>query len=299
MRNDINNDNILNLTYFNFCLVLSEEIADYFYSFFIKKIKLFSLSPKANGYIEKEVPYKKLEEDKIKFDSYIEDILEFDSAFETIIKILKEKETFTATRCNVIKYIKESPYYCLTIFKFAVKKFILIIYFYITINYNIYICSYNLVFDYTLFNKTFFPIINNTYIDNSFSNDNFIGKDSFTNYSYCPCKLSKCELIKIKYNKIMILRIIYFLFFDVPLICHGIFFLIIFKKIKIKKCYIFLYQFAEYIFLLYVFVINIMDNENGFYFEEDAPQKIFRVIKKNYNLLFILFDKMFNKFSFY
>ena len=42
-----------------------------------------------------------------------------------------------------------------------------------------------------------------------------------------------------------------------------------------------------------------MDNENGFYFEEDAPQKIFRVIKKNCNLFFILFDKMFNKFSFY
>ena len=139
MRNDINNDNILNLTYFNFCLVLSEEIADYFYSFFIKKIKLFSLSPKANGYIEKEVPYNKLEEDKIKFDSYIEDILEFDSAFETIIKILKEKETFTATRCNVIRYIKESPYYCLTIFiEKKYKKFLICIYSFFKV-YKIYI----------------------------------------------------------------------------------------------------------------------------------------------------------------
>jgi hypothetical protein len=47
MGNDTINDDVkTNLSYFNFCLVLYQEIEDYFLSFFEKRIKQFYLSPK-------------------------------------------------------------------------------------------------------------------------------------------------------------------------------------------------------------------------------------------------------------
>ena len=84
-------------------------------------------------------------------------------------------------------------------------------------------------------NNTFFSIINNTYIDNSYSMYNSFHKDLFNNYSYWPCKLGKCKVEKIKFGKIKILRVVYFIFFDLPLIAHGIYFLLTFKNLNLKK----------------------------------------------------------------
>ena len=46
----IDDDAKLNLTYFNFCLLLYKEIENYVFSFFAKRIKQFCLSPEAKDY---------------------------------------------------------------------------------------------------------------------------------------------------------------------------------------------------------------------------------------------------------
>ena len=81
MGNNIINDEVkMNLTYTNFCLILFKEIWDFFYSFFKKWIKQFSLSPGAEDYLGGNTKYNELKEknEKIYFDLYIEDVLEFD-----------------------------------------------------------------------------------------------------------------------------------------------------------------------------------------------------------------------------
>ena len=145
-------------------------------------------------------------------------------------------------------------------------------------------------------NNTFFSIIKNTYIDNSYSNNNSFDNDLFNNYSYWPCKLGKCKVEKVIYGKIKILRVVYFIFFDLPLIVHGFYFLIIFKKFEFKILYIILYQVAEYIVLLIIFIINLRDTQSCFY-SKDNPKIFYKENIKNYYLLLILFDKIFNKFS--
>ena len=64
---------------------------------------------------------------------------------------------------------------------------------------------------------------------------------------------------KVKYGKIIILRVVYFVFFNLPLIAHGFYFLKSFKKFEFKKLYIISYQVAEYMFLLNIFIINFTD----------------------------------------
>ena len=142
----ISEDGIMNLTFFNFILILFKEIGDFFYSFFAKRIKQFSLLPGAKDYNVNNIYYNELKEKKenISFDLYIEDILEFDPNFKTIFQILQKNNNFIAKRRNFIMFIKKSPYYCLSILKFLLRAIILIIYFYYTIKDNIYVCSYKL-----------------------------------------------------------------------------------------------------------------------------------------------------------
>ena len=297
MRNDNPSEHvIINLTFLNFIKLLLKEIGDYFYSFFEKKIKQFSLLPGAKDPEGKIVYYNELKEkEKISFDLYIEDILEFDPKFKNIFQ-LYQKFKILAIRSSFIQYLKTSPYYLISFIKFLLSAIILVFYFCYTINGNDYVCSYNLAFNYTMTNNTFFSIINNTYIDNSYSINNSFHKDLFNNYSYWPCKLGKCKVEKIKFGKIKILRVVYFIFFDLPLIAHGIYFLFTFKKFEFKKSHIILYQLAEYIVLLIIFIINLIDTQSCFYSDDD-PKIFYKENIKNYNLLLILFDKIFNKFS--
>ena len=293
MGNDnITDDVKTNLTYINFCLLLFKEIEDYFLSFFEKRIKQFYLSPKAKDYQSNNTKYAELKKtNKTKsFYLYIEDILEFDPNFNTLFKILKKSDTFLANRNNFIYYIKLSPYYILSIIKFILKTIILIIYFYYTIKDDTYVCSYNLVFNYTMTNESFFPINNNT-------NSNIISfcNDLFNNYSYWSCELGKSKVEKGK-NEIKILRIVYFILFEMPLIFYGMYFLKTFKKFKFKKMYIILYQVAEYILLLIIFIVNLTDTKICFY-SEDNPKIFYKENKRNYNFLLILCDIIINKFS--
>ena len=133
------------------------------------------------------------EEDEIRvFNLYIEDILEFDPNFNTIFKILQKSVKFFASRNNFINNIKLSPYYILSIIKFIIKTIILIIYFYYTIKDDTYVCSYNLAFNYTMTNESFFPIKNNT-----ISNINSFCNDLCSNHSYWSCELGKCKVVKV------------------------------------------------------------------------------------------------------
>ena len=141
-------------------------------------------------------------------------------------------------------------------------------------------------------NETFFPIINNTYSNNN----NSFGNNLFSNYSYWLCKLGKCKVEKVILNKIKILRIVYFILFEVPLIIYGMYFLKTFKKLKFKKKYIISYQVAEYILLLIIFIINLTDTKSCFYSEEN-PKIFYKENKRNYNFLLILCDIIINKFS--
>ena len=98
-----------------------------------------------------------------------------------------------------------------------------------------------------------------------------------------PCKLGKCKVEKVRLNKIKILRIVYFTLFEVPLILYGICFLRTFKRFKFKKKYIILYQFAEYILLLFLFIVNLTDTKSCFY-SEDNPKIFYKENKRNYIL---------------
>ena len=210
-----------------FCLLLFEEIREYIYSFFRKKIELLSLSPKVKNYKEEEIKYKDLKENKAKeFASYNEDIIVFDSNFRTIYQVLKKDADMMANRVNFI--IKSSPYYIISIFKFLLGIIILIIYFYETINYNNYLCNLTV------------NLANNIYNNNSFSNNN-VSDNSLINNN-CTYKLRKCEFFE--NDTIKYLRIAYFIIFDLPLIIHGIIFLKTFKKLNIWKWYIIIYQLA-------------------------------------------------------
>ena len=272
MGNDIINDEVkMNLTYTNFCLILFKEIWDFFYSFFKKRIKQFSLAPGAKDYFRENIKYSdlKTKNANIYFDLYIEDILEFDPNFIKVYKILKKSKSFVAERQNFIKMIKSSPYYLLSILKLISGIIILNIFFYYTIKGDDYVCSYNLAFNYT---KT----------NNSFDND------IFNNYWYWPCKLGKCKVEKAKFNKIKILRVLYFIIFDLPFIVHGIYFLKTFEKITIQKWIIILYQLADYILLFIIFIVNLIDTESCFY-SEDNPN-IFHKQNKSFNILIILLD---------
>ena len=278
MGNDTINDDVkTNLTYLNFCLLLYKEIEDYFFSFFKKRIKQFYLSAEAKFYEAENTKYHELKNINkcITFDLYIEDILKFDPNFNTIFQILKKTNTFLASRNYVIAYIKLSPYYIISIIKFILRTTILIIYFSYTIKDDIYVCSYNLAFNYTMTHESFCIINNNTY-----SNKNSFGNDLFSNYSYWPCKLGKCKVEKVRLNKIKILRIVYFILFEVPLILYGICFLGTFKRFKFKKKYIILYQFAEYILLLFLFIVNLTDTKSCFY-SEDNPKIFYKENKIN------------------
>jgi len=276
----INDDVQTKFTYFNFCLILYKEIEDYVLSFFIKRIKQFYLSPVARDYESKNKKYAELNEiDKISFELYIEDILEFDHSFNTIFQIWKKFPTFIAARNNVISYIKLSPYYILSIIKFYLRTIILIVYFYYTIKDDTYECSYNLAFNYTMINESFFPINNNTN-----TNNNSFGNDLFSNYSYWVCKLGKCKVEKVILNKIKKLRIVYFILFEIPLIFYGMYFLITFKRFKFTKKYIIIYQVSEYLLLLILFIVNLTDTKSCFYSEENP--KIFFIKKTKEIIIF-------------
>jgi len=292
MGNDIINDDVkTKLTYFNFGLLLIKEIEIYFFSFFEKRIKQFCLSPVA--YEARNKQYIELIErnENIHFDLYIEDILEFDPNFNTLFQILRKYASFIASRNYFIINIKLSPYYILSIIKFILKTIILIIYFYYTIKEDTYVCSYNLAFNITKTNESFFPIINNTY-----SNNNLFDNDLFSNYSYWPCKLGKCKVEKVILNEIKILRIVYFILFEIPIIFYGMYFLKTFKKFKFKKKYIIIYQVAEYLLLLSIFIVNLTDSKSCFY-SDDNPKIFYKESKRSYNFLLILCDKIINKFS--
>lgn len=295
MGNDISDDKKINFTYFNFCLVLCKEIGDYIYSFFRKRIKQFSLSPEAKDYEESKMKYIELKENKenIYFDSYIEDILEFDSNFNTIFGKMKKSDKFIASRRNFIMLIKSSPYYILSHIKFILKIIILIIYFYKTIKVDNYVCSYNLAFNYTKTNNSVFSIINKAYINYSYSNNNSFGNDLFNNYCNWQNKLEKCKVEKVIFSKIKILRVVYFILFDLPLIFYGICFLKTFKKFKFKIYFIILYQVSEYILLLIIFIVNLRDTQSCFN-SKDNPKIFYKDINYD-NILFILCDKIFNK----
>ena len=289
----IDDDAKLKLTYINFCLLLYKEIENYVFSFFAKRIKQFCLSPEAKDYEVENKKYtelKKINKNK-SFNLYIEDILEFDPNFITLFQILKKSDSFLASRNIFINHIILSPYYFLSIIKFILRTIFLIIYFYNTIKDDTYVCSYNLAFNYTMTNETFFPNINNIYWNN-----NSFGNDLFSNYSYWPCKLGKCKVDKVILNKIKILRIVYFILFEVPLIFYGMYFLKTFKKFKFKKMYITSYQVAEYILLLIIFIINLTDTKSCFYSEEN-PKIFYKEHKRNYNYLLLLCDIIINKFS--
>ena len=190
-----------------------KETEDYFYSFFEKRIKQFSLIPGAKDYEKEGKLYSSLKEKKenISFDLYIEDILQFDRSFRTIFKIFQNSHEIIANRKNFIVYIKSSTYYLLSILKFFLSSLILITYFCYTINDNNYVCLNESAFNNT---KT-----NNTFINNSYSNNNSFDNDLPNNYSYWYCDKGKCKVDKVKYEKIKILRVV---FFDIPLIVHGI-----------------------------------------------------------------------------
>ena len=49
----------------------------------------------------------------------------------------------------------------------------------------------HIAFNYIMTNNSFFSIINNIYIDYSYSNNSFFDNDLFNNYHYWPCKLGK------------------------------------------------------------------------------------------------------------
>jgi len=248
----INDDVKTKFTYFNFCLILYKEIEDYFLSFFEKRIKQFCLSPIAKDYKSENKKYSELKEiDRISFNLYIEDILEFDPNFKAIFQVMKKISAFLATRNYVISFIKISPYYILTIIKFYLRTIILIAYFYYTIKDDTYKCSYNLAVNYTVTNESFFPINNNTN-----TNNNSFDNNLFSNYSYWLCKLGKCKVEKVILNEIKILRIVYFILFEMPLIFYGMYFLKTFKKFKFTKKYIIIYQVSEYILLIILFVFN-------------------------------------------
>ena len=109
MGNNIINENIImNLTCLNFFWILLKETEDYFYSFFEKRIKEFSLIPGAKDYEKEGKLYSSLKEKKenISFDLYIEDILQFDRSFRTIFKIFQNSHEIIANRKNFIVYIK-------------------------------------------------------------------------------------------------------------------------------------------------------------------------------------------------
>ena len=109
MGNNIINENIIkNLTCLNFFLILMKETGDYFYSFFEKRIKQFSLIPGAKDYEKEDKLYSALKENKenISFDLYIEDILQFDQSFRTIFQIFQKSHEMIANRKNFIVYIK-------------------------------------------------------------------------------------------------------------------------------------------------------------------------------------------------
>jgi hypothetical protein len=108
MRNDNPSEHvIINLTFLNFIKLLLKEIGDYFYSFFEKKIKQFSLLPGAKDPEGKIVYYNELKEkEKISFDLYIEDILEFDPKFKIIFQ-LYQKSKVLAKRSSFIQYLKK------------------------------------------------------------------------------------------------------------------------------------------------------------------------------------------------
>lgn len=85
-----------------------KETEDYFYSFFEKRIKQFSLIPGAKDYEKEGKLYSALKEKKknISFDLYIEDILQFDQSFRTIFQIFQNSHEMIANRKNFIVYIK-------------------------------------------------------------------------------------------------------------------------------------------------------------------------------------------------
>ena len=265
MGNIIINENIImNLTCLNLLSTLLKETLDYFYSFFEKRIKQFSLIPGAKDYEDENKLYSALKEKKenIYFDLYIEDILQFDQSFRTIFQIFQNSHVFFADRKNFIVYIKSSTYYLLSILKFFLSSLILITYFCYTINDNNYVCLNESAFNNTM--------TNNTFINNSYSNNNSFDNDLPNNYSYWYCDKGKCKVDKVKYGKIKILRVVYFVFFDIPLIAHGIYFLKSFKKLEFKKKYIISYQAAEYIFLLRMFFFNFRDTQSSFS-SKDGP----------------------------
>ena len=107
MGNIIINENIImNLTCLNLLSTLLKETLDYFYSFFEKRIKQFSLIPGAKDYEKEKKLYSALKEKKenIYFDLYIEDILQFDQSFRTIFQIFQNSHVFFANRKNFIVY---------------------------------------------------------------------------------------------------------------------------------------------------------------------------------------------------
>ena len=121
MGNDIiSEDDIMNLTCLNLFLILLKEIRVFFYSFFEKRIKQFSLSPGAKDYKYSNKYYSALKEknENISFDLYIEDVLEFDPNFKTIFQIFQKSKKLVANRDNFIMFIKTSPYYLLLFLKF-------------------------------------------------------------------------------------------------------------------------------------------------------------------------------------
>jgi hypothetical protein len=124
-----------------------KEIGDYFYSFFVKRIKQFSLTPGAKDYKDENIYYSELKKKKedISFDLYIKDVLEFDFNFKTIFKIFQKSNKLFANRKKFIMSIKSSLYYLISILKFFLRAIILIIYFCYTINDSNYIYSYKLV----------------------------------------------------------------------------------------------------------------------------------------------------------
>ena len=111
MGNNIINENIIkNLTCLNFFLILMKETGYYFYSFFEKRIKQFSLISGAKDFEKENKFYSTLKEKKenITFDLYIEDILQFNQSFRTIFHIFQKSHKLFANRKNFIVYIKSS-----------------------------------------------------------------------------------------------------------------------------------------------------------------------------------------------
>ena len=144
-----------------------------------------------------------------------------------------------------------------------------------TINYN----------SFYYFNKTSNESIDNnnfTYYINYFINNNIINisnnnskyKNTINN-NYWYCQYGKCNVNKILFNMTKILKLIYFVGFDLFLIVYIFIFLFIFKKvIQLKDDWLIIYQLFGHILLIGIFLSNLFDTKkcvkvNGNLFNKD------------------------------